>query len=222
MILASEGDEIARMMVAAWAPRAVLLTPRDLSAPGWRLAVAEAGESRWACGGVARGEGSIAAVLSRLIQVDPLELHWIRPASRPFVAGEMTAFLLAWLEGLHCPVIDRPCPGCLCGRNWGWPHWAHLAGRLGIPVGKHEPESADAQIVNVVGDAVIAHGPPTGISTGWARRLAAAAGQELACFEFDAKDSGLTLVQARVGLETVGAAELAALWNLLERRIQPR
>ncbi len=218
MILASAHDGDARRLQAAWAPQAALLTPRDLSMPGWRLGIAEAGEGRWACQGVDRPDGAISAVLTRLVQVDPLELTWIQSARRHFVAAEMTAFLEAWLEGLQCPVIDRPSPGCLCGRNWGWFHWADHAGGLGIPVRDPSPDPGGTRLVTVVGDTVIGAG--TGNETAWARRLCAAAGQEMASFHFQTEGAAAGLVQARVGLERVGAAELEALDRLLEKRVE--
>lgn len=216
VILASAHDGGARRLQAAWAPRAVLLTPRDLSMAGWRLSIAEPGDGRWVCQGVERPDGAITAVLTRLVQVDPLELTWIQPARRPFVAEELTAFLLAWLEGLGCPVIDRPSPGCLCGRNWGWSHWADHAVGLGIPVRDPGPEPGGSRLVTVVGDTVIGAGAAD--ETAWARRLGAAAGQAMASFRFRSEGAERGLVRARVGLERVGAAELDALDRLLEER----
>jgi hypothetical protein len=218
VILASAHDGDAHRLQAAWAPNAVLLTPRDLSMPGWRLLVAEAGEGRWACQGVDRPDDAITAVLTRLVQVDPLELAWIQPARRHFVAAEMTAFLLAWLEGLRCPVIDRPSPGCLCGHNWGWSHWADHASRLAIPVRDPSPDPCGTRLVTVVGDTVIGAGADD--ETAWARRLCAAAGQEMASFRFQTEGAEAALVQARVGLERVGATELEALHRLLEERVE--
>ncbi len=223
MILASALDGDARRLQAAWAPQAVLLTPRDLSMPGWRLGIAEAGEGRWACQGVDRPDGAISTVLTRLVQVDPLELDWIQPARRDFVAAEMTAFLLAWLEGLPCPVIDRPGPGCLCGRNWGWFHWADHASALGIPVRDPSPDPGATRLVTVVGETVIGAGTrhgKGGASHSWARRLCAAAGQAMASFHFQGEGTELGLVGARVGLERLGAAELDALDRLLEERVE--
>ncbi len=218
VILASAHDGDALRLQAAWAPQAVLLTPRDLSLPGWRLAIAEAGEGRWACQGVDRPDGAISAVLTRLVQVDPLELSWIQPARRPFIAVEMTAFLLAWLEGLRCPVIDRPSPGCLCGRNWGWAHWADHASGLGIPVRDPGPEPGGSRLVTVVGATVIGAG--AGEERAWARRLCAAAGLEMASFRFRTGGAEEGLIQARVGLERVGAAEVDALHRLLDQRVE--
>lgn len=227
MILASAHDRDAHSIRTAWAPQAVLLTPRDLSTPGWRLVIAEPGEGRWACQGVVRPDGAITAVLTRLVQVDPLELDWIQPARRRFVAAEMTAFLLAWLEGLSCPVIDRPSPGCLCGRNWGWPHWAHLATGLGIPVHDQGQVQGGTCLVSMIGGTAIG---TDGIgdeslaeaAASWVRQLCAAAGQELASFHLQRNGTELRLVQARVGLERVGTVELEALHRLLEVRVASR
>ncbi|AFY28557.1 hypothetical protein [Cyanobium gracile] len=218
MILASAHDGDARRLQAAWAHQAVLLTPRDLSLPGWRLVVEETGEGRWACQGVDRPDEAISAVLTRLVQVDPLELTWIQPPRRHFVAAEMTAFLLAWLEGLGCPVIDRPSPGCLCGRNWGWSHWAAHASGCGIPVRDQGPDPDGTRLVTMVGDTVIGAGADE--EAAWTRRLGAGAAQEMASFRFQGEGAERALVQARVGLERVGAAELDALDRLLEERVE--
>jgi hypothetical protein len=214
VILASAHDGDARRLQAAWAPQAVLLTPRDLSLPGWRLVVEETGAGRWVCEGVDRPDEAIAAVLTRLVQVDPLELTWIQPPRRSFVAAEMTAFLLAWLEGLGCPVIDRPSPGCLCGRNWGWSHWAAHASGLGIPVREPGPDPGGTRLVTLVGDTVIGAGAAG--EAAWARRLGTGAGQEMASFHFQGEGAERALVHARVGLERLGAAERDALDRLLE------
>ncbi|MCP9934996.1 hypothetical protein KBZ08_13860 [Cyanobium sp. Candia 9D4] len=180
--------------------------------------VEETGEGRWACQGVDRPDAAITAVLTRLVQVDPLELTWIQSPRRQFVAAEMTAFLLAWLEGLGCPVIDRPSPGCLCGRNWGWSHWAAHASGLGIPVRDQGPDPGRTRLVTMVGDTVIGAGADE--EAAWARRLGAGAGQEMASFRFQGEGPARALVQARVGLDRVGAAELDALDRLLEQRLE--
>ncbi len=51
-----------------------------------------------------------------------------------YVSAEMTAFLLSWLSGLDCPILNRPTPNCLSGPGWRQEQWIHLAARLGIPV----------------------------------------------------------------------------------------
>lgn len=222
MILASVRDSGARLLHEECAPNAVLLTPADLSTTGWSLAIADAGEGRWVCQGVNRADSAIAAVLTRLVQVDPLELVWIQPALRKFVAAEMTAFLLAWLEGLSCPVIDRPSPGCLCGLNWGWLHWANLAERLCIPVRDPGLKPDGAVIINVIGDALIVVNSTVNtiealaISRSWARRLCLAAGQAIASFRFEWQGDALGLVDAQVRLNIEGHEERLALRRIVE------
>jgi hypothetical protein len=47
----------------------------------------------------------------------------------------MTAFLLYWLSGLRCPILNRPTPGCLTGPSWRSEQWRQLARSRRIPVG---------------------------------------------------------------------------------------
>jgi hypothetical protein len=61
------------------------------------------------------------------------ELHWVRREDRDYVAAEMTAFLLAWLTVLHCPVVNRPTAMSLNGPNWRAEQWLLTASSLGVP-----------------------------------------------------------------------------------------
>jgi hypothetical protein len=150
-----------------------------------------------------------------------MDLTWVNPARGDFMAAEMTAFLLAWLEALECPVIPRPSPGCLCGRNWGWPHWAHLAHSLGIPVIEPGVELDSMLEVQVIGKKVI--GPNVATESScltWAQQLSAAAAQEISYYRFHIIANGLSLAHAHVGLNRLGDNELQALKYLIKTRIQ--
>jgi hypothetical protein len=72
-------------------------------------------------------------VLVRIASIEPDDLQHIAERDRPYVAAEMTAFLLAWLSGLPCPVLNRPTPQCLGGPAFRREQWVHLASRLSIP-----------------------------------------------------------------------------------------
>jgi hypothetical protein len=58
----------------------------------------------------------------------------IAPEDRAYVAQEMTAFLVAWLSALPCPVLNRPGTVCLSGPNWRPEQWAYAVAQAGVPV----------------------------------------------------------------------------------------
>jgi hypothetical protein len=146
----------------------------------------------------------IAGVLTRLPYVDENELHHIVPGDRAYVSAEMTAFLVSWLSGLACPVLNRPTPTCLTGPNWRPERWVHAAAQLGIPV---SPVRRDVTLtskawkevprpplltVTVVGDrwfGRIDHA--LGVQ---AQRLAKAAGVDLLGVHFETTESDCTLL----------------------------
>lgn len=110
-----------------------LLTPADLSCAGW--------EFRPGCtAGMAVASGSpvatqdIAAVLVRLPWVREHDVLRVDAADRAYAAAEMSAFLLAWLSALPCPVINRPSSSCLAGPLWRPQRWAVAAASVGLRV----------------------------------------------------------------------------------------
>src|SRR5262249_35579682 len=140
----------------------------------------------------------ITGVLTRMPCVYEQELGQIIPADRAYVAAEMTAFLHAWLSGLHCPVINRSTPNCLSGPNWRREQWLRLAAGIGIPVrpnrrkttGKPESEvheGAAAEVI-VVGNHTFGDVQPE--LSGWARQLARAAGVDLLAAHFTSAKKG--------------------------------
>jgi hypothetical protein len=135
LIVAQQHDRAAVSLAARWQYRgAAVLTLRDLSEPGWRFEVGSASPSRAIAGGRAFTSDEVSGVLTRLAAAGCAELNHVAVEDRSYVSSEMTAFLLAWLSSLTCPILNRPAPGCLCGPNWRIEQWMHLAGRLGIPV----------------------------------------------------------------------------------------
>jgi hypothetical protein len=136
VILASRWDEHAHTLAQRWAPAgARLMTPRDLSRPGWRLHTSETAAAQTA---VIAGElvphHQITAVLNRLPGILEDELAHILPSDRTYIVSEMEAFLTFWLSRLTCPVLNRPQPNCLVGPAWSLERWACLAAQTGIPV----------------------------------------------------------------------------------------
>jgi hypothetical protein len=226
LIVAGERDEAARALASRGRDRgAVLVTARDLSTAGWRDAVgghepgAAVVQGRIVC---AR---DVAGVLTRLAAVDGRELRHIVPADRDYVAQEMTAFLASWLSRLSCPILNRPTPACLSGPSWRRERWIHEAARLRIPV---RAVHRSVTLGGAGGGRVGERGPVTITIVGdrWfgqaeealahaARRLATAAGVDLAAVHFSGARRGARLVGADVwpdvGAPDIGEAIFAYL-----------
>jgi hypothetical protein len=160
-ILASAFDGPARRLLQDWSAHdARLLCPRDLSRAGWRRTLAPAGAARAVIAGAEIADADVDAVVGRLAWVGPADLDHVAAGDREFVAAEMTAFLRDWLEGLDCPIVNRPGGASLCGPGWSRAHWTAAAAQLGLPVapyrrrsgGPRGTEPAPALTVTVAGD----------------------------------------------------------------------
>lgn len=133
LVLASGYDETARALVQRWSSHgAALLTPDSLCMKGWCYDDAWPEGSRAVVDGVSFKAEQLRGVLVRLPSVPGDELVQLRPGERAYVAAEMTAFLLAWLSRLPCPVFNRPTAACLAGPGWGTEQWLHAAARAGL------------------------------------------------------------------------------------------
>ncbi|WPB72625.1 hypothetical protein KYC5002_26590 [Archangium violaceum] len=190
LVLANPDDEAARALVDRWSIHgAALLTPDDLSMQGWRHDTSTR-EDTLVVNGMPQRAGHLRGVLVRLPGVPEQELVRIHPGERAYVAAEMTAFLLAWLSLLPCPVLNRPTPACLTGPGWRSEQWLHTAAQVDIPIvpmrrstrqpGSYVPPP-DGLLphtrVSVVGEQCL--GPATPLMARYARRLSRAAGVEL-------------------------------------------
>jgi hypothetical protein len=228
VVLASRDDAAARSLVARWQQHgAGLLTCADLSVPGWRLELGTdgVGRSTAVVDGRVLASEQIHGVLTLLPCVFPHELPQIVPGDRDYVAQEMTAFLLAWLTGLECPVLNRPNATSLAGPSWPAERWCHLARRAGlraaplrrqttaVPGDAVLPAPPAAATVTVVGDRWIGDVPPD--LAAHARRLAGAAGADLLTVVFDRADADASVLLADprppVADERVADAILALL-----------
>jgi hypothetical protein len=190
VILARQGDESARSLAARWSAHgALLLSPPDLSIPGWQYNPLAAEASAAVISRRAIGTSEITGVLTRLSWVFEHELIQVAPNDRAYAASEMNAFLLALLDGLACPLLNRPTTTCLSGPCWRKERWVHFAARLGIPVcpvrrearlsdalSPEEPQSP-SKSVTVVGDRCFGETEKT--IANCARQLASAAGVDL-------------------------------------------
>src|SRR5438876_10138787 len=110
LVLGSALDDAPSLLVQRWrrAGRDVaLVTPADLSRPGWRLRSGRPAESTAALTeGVLAGL-DIEGIVSALAVVSPYELAHIADGGREYVAQEVSAFLLAWLTERGAPGIGR-------------------------------------------------------------------------------------------------------------------
>jgi hypothetical protein len=207
LILASAGDCAAlRLPERLSRPEVMVLTPADLSRPGWCYRPG-AERSELVAGGKALGSERIAAVVTRLAWVPELELAHIDPGDRAYVAAEMGAFLLAWLSELRCPVANRPGPSCLCGPFWRHERWIALAAGLGLAVepARRAVASAGAAVphpayanggiaITVVGDRCFGDAEPALLDG--ALRLARATGVETLTVSFSDRTQGGRLIAA--------------------------
>jgi hypothetical protein len=139
--------------VSGWAG-ARLLTPADLSVPGWVVAAgpsARPGPGR----GVADGEpfesDEVRCVVSVLPAVEAADLTWIAPEHREYVASEMTAFIGHWLATLGERCLVPPSHASLAGPCPPASAWAQAAG---LPLA---PADGDGRrvVVSVVGGRVL-------------------------------------------------------------------
>jgi hypothetical protein len=134
VILASRFDKEAAELVTNLGVSAAILSAEDLSSKGWRWRLGHETDGRAVVGGRRVATRDITAVLTRRPAIMAEELAHIVPTDRVYVAAEMTAFLVAWLHGLPCRVVNRPSAGNLGGPAWDRATWLVVAARLGIPV----------------------------------------------------------------------------------------
>lgn len=201
-----------------WGRDVVLVEPRDLSEPGWRLRVGRAEDLAAASSGRRIGHHDIDAVVCALPWIAPYELVHVVDADRDYVAQEMGSFLLAWLNEFKGPVVDRATPLNLagCGRS-KW-QWAAVARSVGITA---DPGwSGPTVLVTVIGgEHVSAHAPdpqPDSLEEA-AGAIAHASARTLVTLTFAASED-VVLVGAEPR-PAVGEAGVARdLLNLLERK----
>jgi hypothetical protein len=187
IVVASRADASARRLVEHLGSDAALITPLDLSEPGWQVDPFRPGTSTFVAGGKRYRETSISGVVTLLPCVFEQELVHIVSEDRRYVAAETTAFLACWLDGLECHRLNPPTAGCLSGPNWRAEGWIRLAGSAGIraqtvtvstdQTARGGPDAGTFAGVTVVGDRCI--GAHSDELQTLARRLATAAGLDL-------------------------------------------
>lgn len=215
LVLGSALDDQPRRLVERWAHTgrdAALVTPADLSLPGWRLRRGRPSETRAALGDRVVQLSEIDAVVSALPWIGPYDLPHVAEDDRDYVAQEMGAFLLAWLHELDCPVVDRPTPTSLAGCGRSRFEWAALAASIGIAA---DPSwSGPTTPVTVVGGRAAGDVPSVLAATSEA--LSSAASRSLVTLRFATNDT-TTVVGADVRPEVGSDAVADELLAWLER-----
>lgn len=196
VVVASPRDDAAKALVSRWADQdAALLTPRDLSLAGWRFDPSAPARGGAVVDGRRVPVREIHGVLTRLPSIFPEDLAHIVAADREYVAEEMSAFLLAWLTSLRCPVVNPPVPPSLGGPNWRQIQWRHAAIGAGLRVAEPSAESPEMDVQTAVvaaGKCVGAVGPLAGQLV----HLAASAGVGLVSFRISVSSGVPTFIDA--------------------------
>ena len=212
VVIASNYDKAAWSFVEHWANDGVtLLTPKDLSVVGWRHYLGNTKNSTAVVGGKIIEVAQITGVLTCLPTVFAQELFHIVPNDRTYVAAEMTAFLLSWLNTLKCPILNRPTANCLQGPNWRSPQWIYAAAQVGMsvrPLNQHialgaenlpEVTAENSVMVTVVGKRCIGEFDP--ILATQARYLADAVAVDLLTVYFSKADADAEFLSANLGAD---------------------
>jgi hypothetical protein len=207
LVIAGRSDMAAREFVAKAGSQARLMTPSDLSRPGWKFRLGDAAGSTAVVAGEQIPADAIAAVLTRLPGVTSQDLPHIVGSDRAYVATEMTAFMLSWLTSLNCPLVNRPTPQCLSGPMWRQEKWVMVANSLAVPVkpvlrrASHAKAAAAGNGLSpaVTTITVVGHDHVAAADEMLVRRshaLADAAGVDLLSVQFDGSGSDANFVAA--------------------------
>ena len=135
--------------------------------------------------------------------VYPRDLPHIVESDREYLAAEMTAFLLAWLTSLECPMLNRPTPTCLAGPHLRREALVNRVAGLGIPVipckthlacGSASPEERFPMTSRVVitGERHLGRVHPLLVE--YAREIARALGAEFIAIDFSGTDEDASFV----------------------------
>jgi len=224
VVVASAYDVRARSVVAHWQSQgAAMLSAEDMCARGWCLTIPyEPSLAMAVIGGKTVPTSAIAGIVTLRPCFFPEELQGLATSQRKYVAAEYNAFLLAWLNALSCPVLNRPTASCLSGPNWQPEQWVQLAARLGIPaqsrrsvpVRTHGSTSGDTVEVILIGERCFGTEDPT--LRCWTLKLACAAQVELLSVRFSAEDG--RFIAANIWPPLKDPAVLEAVLRRLEAR----
>jgi hypothetical protein len=221
IVLAGRYDAPARRLKDRWAGAdAHLFTCDDLSVSGWRYRLNDPLNSTAIINGRGIKQSKIAGVVTRLSWIWEGELVHIVAHDRGYVAAEMSAFLVFWLSGLTCPVLNRPTANSFNGPGWGRERWNFAASEAGMRVDSicrraslavlpaddaAVQERHDQVSVTVIGEQCLGNADKT--LKGQARRLATIAGVDFLEVQFGSADADA----AFVGINTFPDIDNAAI-----------
>jgi hypothetical protein len=157
LVLAPAGDPAIQPLRQLLPRQLVHAKIADLSSSGWRYVVGRPELATAAADGrVIRAE-QIAAVWCRLSSITPEDLTHLHADDREFVAGEMHAFLRAWLSQFGGRACNQPNSTSLAGPAWLPMRWRWLATHSGIPAvaAASAAEQGDAVTALVAGHQVL-------------------------------------------------------------------
>ena len=201
VVVASAIDDEALSLVDRWRSDIAILTPLDMSSPGWRIELDDP-RSYFVAAGGRYCSTDIDGVLTRLPAVPAAEMLVVAHEDREYAACEATATLAWWLATLRCPVVNTPTPASLVGPTRHPMQWRAVAGELGVPT---HPALCDpllgADVESVTWCAVLDGQPledhdddQDHETRRWATALAATASSRLCAFGFAEPTSGLCAV----------------------------
>ena len=133
LLLARSGDPAIRLLRQLLPQQLAHARIADLSRSGWRSVVGRPDLATAAADGRVLRAAQIAAVWCRLSSITPEDLAHLHADDREFAAGEMHAFLRAWLSQLGERVCNQPNSTSLAGPAWLPMRWRWLAAHSGIP-----------------------------------------------------------------------------------------
>lgn len=135
LVLASRWDgAVPALLQGKAGTNVAVITCAELSQIGWQLGVASPTALGAAVAGAIVPAEQITGVITRLATITERELPHIVAADRAYVAAEMRAFVLAWLQQLRCPILNRPSPVCLMGPASQPAWWIWQAAHVGLRV----------------------------------------------------------------------------------------
>ena len=188
VVVASAGDAGARALVTRWrAAEARLLTPADLSLPGWCIAADDVASGTAVVSGEVLPLREVCAAYVRLNRVGEGDLPAVARVDRAYAAAEMTAFLSWWLSLLPGGLVNPCSVSSLAGPADSDTGWLLRASELGIPCwhpgrpAGFRPKGARA--LTVVGRRCLDPADPETVA--WARLLAADCGAAVLRVWFD-------------------------------------
>ncbi len=133
LLLARAGDPAIESLRQLLPQQLVHVRPAELSSSGWSCVVGHPELAAAAAGGRVLHATQIAAVVCRIHSITPADVAHLHSEDREFAAGEMHAFLRAWLSQFGERSCNLPDSTSLAGPAWLPMRWRWLAGRLGIP-----------------------------------------------------------------------------------------